>query len=366
MMNITLQPVTIRELVDGFDDKKEEGVVGYHGLLNIRPPFQREFVYSDKQQQAVIDSIFKSFPLNVMYWVKNADGTFDLLDGQQRTLSICSFFMGEFFINVQGALRHFGILTAEQKEHFLNYTLQIYICENGTDQERLDWFRIINIAGETLTNQELLNAVYAGPWVTAAKRLFSKTGCVAYKLAEEYMMGTPIRQQYLETVLKWLSGDKIEEYMATHQHDPNADHEWQYFQQVIAWVKSLFPFYRNEMKGIAWGELYKKYKDQDFSSSALEERIKTLMIDDDVTNKKGIYDYVLSGDERRLSIRAFTPKMKREAYERQQGICPICQKHYIIEEMEADHITPWSQGGPTIATNCQMLCRTCNRLKSDH
>ncbi len=369
-MDITLTSITVRELVEGFENNKEEGVVGYGGRLNIRPPFQREFVYNEKQQKDVIYSIFKNFPLNVMYWVKNPDGSFDLLDGQQRTLSICSYYVGEFFIDVEGSLRHFEILTKEQKEQFLNYRLQIYICENGTTQERLDWFRIINIAGAVLTDQELRNATYTGPWVTDAKRRFSKTGCVAYRLGEQYMNGTPIRQDYLETVLSWLCHKegirKIEEYMAAHQNDSNADREWQYFQKVVAWIQSLFPNYRKEMKGIAWGEMYNIYKDKEASATALEEKIAKLMMDDDVTNKKGIYDYVLSGDERRLSIRAFSPKMKREAYERQKGICPICKRYYIIEDMEGDHITPWSQGGPTTAENCQMLCKKCNRTKSDH
>ncbi len=365
-MDITLHTIPIRDLVVGYENNDEEGVVGYNGQLNIRPKFQREFVYSEKQEREVINSIFKGFPLNVMYWVKNADGKFDLLDGQQRTLSICSFHEGEFFVDVEGSLRGFQNLTSVQKDMFLNYELQVYICENGTDQERLDWFRIINIAGEQLTDQELLNAVYAGPWVTDAKRRFSKTGCVAFKLGEKYMSGTPIRQNYLQTVLKWMSDNHIEEYMAQHQHEPNADREWQYYQKVIAWVQSTFPNYRSMMKGLPWGELYNKYKDKDVSASELEEEIKRLLIDDDVTNNKGIYDYVLSGDERKLNIRAFSDKMKMAAYERQQGKCVKCGQHFDLKDMEGDHITPWSEGGPTTAENCQMLCIDCNRRKSNH
>ncbi len=365
-MKINPRTITIGELVDGFKNNEEEGMVGYGGKLNIRPPYQREFVYNDKQKVEVINSIFKGFPLNVMYWVKNDQGTYELLDGQQRTLSICSYYNREFFVNVDGDLKGFENLTASQREKFLNYDLQIYICEDGTDEEQLDWFRIINIAGEKLTQQELRNAVYTGPWVMSAKLRFSKSGCVAYRLGEKYMSGTPIRQDYLETVLKWISGDHIEEYMAKHQHDANADREWQYYQKVIAWVQSTFPNYRSIMKGLPWGELYNKYKDKDVSASELEEEIKRLLIDDDVTNNKGIYDYVLSGDERKLNIRAFTEKMKMAAYERQQGKCIKCGQHFELKEMEGDHIIPWSKGGQTIPENCQMLCKHCNATKSDN
>ncbi len=366
-MKITLHTITIEELVKGFTDNEEQGVVGYGGLLNIRPAFQREFVYSAKQQEEVINSIFKGFPLNVMYWVKNQQGTYELLDGQQRTLSICSFYVGEFFVTLNGALKSFSTLNPQQKRTFLDYPLQIYICEDGTDQEQLDWFRIINIAGEKLTQQELRNAVYTGPWVTSAKQRFSKTGCVAFRLGEKYMTGTPIRQDYLETVLKWISGNKIEEYMAKHQLDENSDTEWQYFQSVINWVQTLFPkeHYRKEMKGLAWGELYNRFKDKPFSSTKLEEEVARLMMDDDVTNKKGVYDYVLSGNENKLSIRAFTPQMKRTAYERQQGVCVKCGKHFDLEQMQGDHIVPWSKGGRTVADNCQMLCQPCNATKGD-
>ncbi len=363
-MEITLQIITIRELVSGFENNEEQGVVGYGGRLNIRPAFQREFVYNDRQQQEVIHSVFKGFPLNVMYWAENEDGnSYELLDGQQRTLSLCNYREGEFFINLDGTLKGFDNLTAEQRNAFLDYQLHVYICRQGTAAEKLDWFRIINIAGERLTPQELLNAVYSGPWVTDAKRRFSKTGCVAYKLGERYMNGTPIRQDYLERVLRWLSDGKVEEYMAQHQHDANADREWQYFQQVIAWVQMLFPKWRKEMKGVEWGVLYNRHHTAEYSATALEAEVARLMMDDDVTRKAGIYDYVLSGQERALSIRTFTDRMKREAYERQDGVCPHCGNRFELSEMEADHITPWSQGGRTTAENCQMLCRDCNRRK---
>ncbi len=364
-MRITLHTVTVGELVDGYSRTEEQGVRGYGGRLNIRPPYQREFVYNEKQRQEVVNSIFNGFPLNVMYWVRNAQGTYELLDGQQRTLSICQYRAGEFPVRLGGAEKFFDNLDPRQLAAFQGYGLQVYICEDGTDQEQLDWFRIINIAGERLTPQELRNAVYAGPWVTSAKLRFSKSECVAYRLGSKYMSGTPIRQDYLETVLRWISKGDIERYMAAHQRDGNSDAEWQYYQRVMAWVQTLFPpgNYRKEMKGLPWGELYDAHRDKPLSATKLEEEVARLMMDDDVTNKKGVYEYVLSGDESRLSIRAFTPQMKREAYERQEGVCPACGRRCRPEEMEGDHITPWSKGGRTVAQNCQMLCRGCNRRK---
>lgn len=359
-MKIELHRIKVKDVFSQYYDSEEEGVVGYDGKLDIRPKYQREFVYDDKKRAAVIDTINKGFPLNVMYWAKTGDNTYEVLDGQQRTISFCQYLNGDF--SFDGKYAH--NLTPDQREKIENYDLFIYICE-GTDSEKLDWFKIINIAGEKLTDQELRNAVYAGPWLTDAKRHFSKTGCPAYGLAEKYMSGSPIRQDYLESALKWISNGNITEYMSTHQHDDNASELWQYFQTVISWVQMLFPNYRKEMKGLEWGELYNKYHGNSYDAQKLEEAIVRLMQDEDVTAKRGIYEYLLSGDERHLNIRAFADSMKREAYERQQGICPICGEHYDIGEMEADHITPWSQGGKTLAENCQMLCRECNRRKSN-
>jgi hypothetical protein len=242
----------------------------------------------------------------------------------------------------------------------------IYHCE-GTDKEKLDWFKIINIAGEKLTDQELRNAVYTGPWLSDAKLKFSKNNCAAYLLANDggsLVSGSPIRQEYLETVLSWINNEKIEEYMAQHQHDNNADVLWQYFQDVIHWVRKVFPNYRKEMSSVNWGELYNEFKDKKLNSEKLEEEIKQLMQDEDVTKKSGIYSYVLTRKDKYLSIRAFTPNMKREAYERQNGICPVCKKEFSLSEMEADHIDPWHEGGKSIAENCQMLCKEDNRTKS--
>lgn len=362
-MKIKLKEISIRDVVNGYKDNNSEGVVGYNGDLNIRPAYQREFVYKDSQRDEVINTIRKNFPLNVMYWVKNTDSGFELLDGQQRTISICQYIAGEFSINY----KYFHNLTDDEKNQILDYKLMIYICE-GTDKEKLEWFKIINIAGEELTEQELRNAVYTGSWLSDAKRHFSKTGCVAYNIANGYLKGTAIRQDYLQTVLRWISDRDncdIEEYMAKHQHDDDANELWVYFQKVINWVKLYFPNYRKEMKGISWGILYNKFHDNDYNPDLLEVEIKRLMQDEDVTRKSGIYEYLLGGEEKCLSIRKFSDKMKREAYERQNGICPTCGKHFKIEEMEGDHKEPWSKGGRTISENCTMLCVKCNRNKSN-
>lgn len=362
-MKINLHEIPVREVVNGYVDSAENGVVGYGGRLNIRPAFQREFIYKDKQRDEVINTIQKNFPLNVMYWVKCDDGSFEVLDGQQRTISICQYVQGDFSINHMT----FDNLTQTERDQILNYPLMIYICE-GTDKEKLDWFKIINIAGEQLTAQELRNAVYTGEWLTEAKKYFSKTACPAYQIASDYLNGSAIRQNYLETAIRWIAarnGKEIEDYMSEHQHDTNCNELWLYFQTVINWVKVTFPKYRKEMKGLDWGIFYNRFGSGSYDTKTLEKRIVELMEDEDVSKHSGIYEYLLDGDERHLSIRAFTPKMARAAYERQKGICPRCGKHFEIEEMQADHITPWSKGGKTVTENCQMLCADCNRRKSN-
>lgn len=357
-----MHEIPIKDIFEGYLDSAENGVVAFSGKLNVRPAFQREFVYKDKQRDEVINTVKKSFPLNVMYWVKGDNGGYELLDGQQRTISICQYLNGDFSLDYQ----YFHNLTNEEKQQILDYKLMIYICE-GTNKEKLDWFKIINIAGEKLTNQELRNAIYTGTWLTEAKKYFSKTSCPAYQIASKYLKGTPIRQDYLETILKWIAAKEdteIELYMAKHQHDTNASELWLYFNNVITWVKTYFPKYRKEMQGVEWGVLYNKHAGKPLDANALEKEVAKLMVDTDVTKKAGIYSYVLDGDERNLSIRAFDARMKREAYEKQNGICIHCQQHFELEEMEADHITPWHLGGATIASNCQMLCKDCNRKKS--
>ncbi len=365
-MKIELHKIKIRDIAAGYADNNEEGVVAYGGKLDVRPKYQREFVYKEKQRNAVIDTVKKNFPLNVMYWVKASEDSFEVLDGQQRTISIGQYVNGDFSIDFNGRIAMFHNLTKEEQEQILDYELMIYFCE-GTDKEKLDWFEIINIAGERLTPQELRNAVYTGPWLSDAKLKFSKSNCAAYLLANDggaLLTGSPIRQEYLETALSWINNDEIAEYMAQHQHDKNADELWQYFQNVIGWVRKNFINYRKEMASVNWGELYNAYHDKKLSPEKFEEEISLLMQDEDVTKKSGIYPYVLTRQERHLSIRAFNDKMKREAYERQKGICVKCQEHFEIGEMEADHVTPWHEGGKTTAQNCQMLCKQDNRTKS--
>jgi hypothetical protein len=364
-LKIELQNIKVTDLVADYADSGEAGVIGYGGKLNIRPAYQREFVYKDKQRDAVIDTVRKGFPLNTMYWAVTNNG-YELMDGQQRTISICQYVQGEYSVMIDGNPFGFANLPKERQQQILDYELSVYVCE-GSDQEKLDWFRVINIAGEKLTDQELRNAIYTGPWLAAAKIWFSKTGAPAAAIGNKLLNGTPIRQDYLETALDWLSEGKIEAYMAAHQHDQNANELWTYFQSVINWVNLTFPNYRKEMKGVAWGPLYNRFGKEKLDTAKLEAEASRLMQDEDVTKKSGIFDYVLSGSERALSIRAFTDNMKREAYERQGGLCPACdepRQKFDISEMEADHITPWSKGGKTIAANCQLLCKPHNRIKS--
>lgn len=361
-MKIELQKIKIREVANGYKDSQEDGVVAYGGLLDVRPAYQREFIYKDDKRNAVIDTVRKGFPLNVMYWVKTKQGTYEVLDGQQRTISICQYINKEYSINYQ----FFHNLTEGERNEILDYELMIYICE-GTEKEQLDWFRVINIAGEKLTEQELRNAVYTGEWLTDAKRYFSKNSCPAYKIANKYLNGVANRQDYLQTALRWISardGKVIEDYMSEHQHDEDANELWLYFTAVIDWVKILFPTYRKEMKGIEWGLLYNKYHNNHYNSKQLEKRILELIDDDEVGSIKGIYEYLFDGEEKHLSLRQFDDKTKRKVYEQQKGICADCGKHFEIEEMEADHIDPWHDGGKTTIDNCQMLCRHCNRRKS--
>ncbi|MBI4726511.1 DUF262 domain-containing protein [candidate division TA06 bacterium] len=358
-MKIELKEITVRDLADGYKDNAEEGVVGYGGRLDIRPPYQREFIYKDKQRDAVINTITKAFPLNVMYWALREDGNFEVIDGQQRTISVCQYINGDFAFKDL----YFHNLKDDQQEQILNYKLMIYVC-SGADSEKLEWFRTINIAGEKLTDQELRNAVYAGSWVSDAKRYFSKTGCVAHSIGNDYLIGSAIRQEYLETAIDWISNGEIESYMATHQHDPNASALWRYFQDVISWVNATFTNKRKFMKGVDWGRLYNKYKNVVYDTKEIEAETAKLIADDDVIKKSGIYPYILTHDEKHLSIRAFTDSMKQKVYERQKGKCVKCKKQFDISEMEADHIKPWHEGGKTTEKNCQMLCKDDNRRKS--
>jgi hypothetical protein len=380
-MKIQLHQIKIRDVVAKYEDHNEKGVFGYNGLLDIRPSYQREFVYKPEQRNAVIETVKKGFPLNVMYWIVNlvpdpanpnqTIQRYEVLDGQQRTISICQYVSGDFSV---GDI-YFHNLPQDKKDAFLDYELMIYFCE-GSESEKLDWFRAINIAGEKLTDQELRNAIYTGPWLSDAKDYFSRRNCVAEQKAARYLKGSPIRQEYLETVLRWISDGKIEEYMGKHQHEKDADALRQYFVKVIDWVERTFTTYRKEMDGLEWGEFYDTYQANQYNTKDLEKEIAQLMADEEVQNKRGIYEYVLSKGTLRkcLSLRAFDDKTKATVFQRQtkagtgKATCPMCNddtKLYTREEMEADHIIPWSKGGKTTLDNCQMLCRLHNGLKSN-
>ncbi|MDZ7935782.1 MAG: DUF262 domain-containing protein [Emticicia sp.] len=261
-MKIELKEITVRELTNGYQDNEENGVIGFGGKLDIRPPYQREFVYGDKERKAVIDTLQKDFPLNVMYWAVREDNTaqatsYEIIDGQQRTISICQYLNKDFTVNGLA----FHNLPNDKQNQILDYKLMVYFC-SGEDSEKLKWFETINIAGKELTKQELRNAVYSGSWVSDAKRYFSKNS--RPKLGDAYMNGSANRQEYLETAIAWISENEVEEYMSKNQHEPNADELWMYFQAVISWVKATFPKYRREMKGLPWGVLYNEFKNKKF------------------------------------------------------------------------------------------------------
>lgn len=369
-MHIEERKVTVREVVAGYFNDAEEGVVGYDGQLDIRPKYQREFVYKDRQRDEVVRTVMKALPLNVMYWVDRGaqyendpdEPRYEVLDGQQRTISLCEYVDGSFSVND----KYFYNLPSDKQAKILDYELFVYVCE-GTDSEKLEWFSIINIAGEQLTEQELRNAVYAGSWVSDAKRYFSMTGCAASQLAGDYLKGSSIRQEYLECAISWAAaaeGLTVEGYMAEHQNDPTAQALWSYFRSVIEWVQAVFPKVRKEMKGLPWGLFYNRHgKRIDLDPKALELEIQRLMGDEDVTKKSGIYEYLLTGTERKLSIRAFDRRTQLAAYEKQGHKCAACGEEFEFSQMHGDHIVPWSRGGHTTPDNCQMLCRDCNLKK---
>ena len=359
-MKIDLKKITVKELSKDYVDNNDGGVTGYGGSLDIRPIYQREFIYKDKQRDAVIDTIIKGFPLNVMYWAVHENGKFEIIDGQQRTVSICQYVSGVFSHNE----KYFHNLQDDEKKKILDYELMIYQC-TGMPSEKLEWFKTINIAGEELTPQELRNAVYSGTWVTNAKRYFSKPSCPASDIGSDYMKGSSIRQEYLETAIKWISKNKIEDYMGIRQHDKDAEQLWNYFKSVIAWIEITFPHKRASlMKKVDWGPLYDEYRNVRLNPKKIEKEIIELLLNDEITKYDGVYPYVLTDDEKCLSIRTFSENVKRKIYEQQNGICKICKEHFELSGMDADHKKPWYKGGRTIESNCQLLCMYDNRKKS--
>lgn len=399
------KPFTIRDLSKGYIANSDDGsttdkVYGYDGKLNIRPSYQRNSVYDPKKRDAVIQTILNECPLNTMYWVDKEDGTYEMLDGQQRTLSICKYIAGEFavdsgkfpgdlaqdFPNLQMNLNNIA-------EQILDYELDIYVCK-GTPAEKMLWFHTINTAGEPLNEQELRNSAYTGAWLSDAKARFSTANGRGVKLAdnnpgtdaeEKLLTGSWNRQEYLQTALKWAANaegftgdDAIEAYMLKHRGDKDASELWVYFSTVLEWVRSKFITYNAALKGMDWGTIYENCKKGNYSAnyinlsgSEIQEKIIELTQDEEVTaNMKGIYQYIIYGDVKYLSIRTFDEKTARAVYEKQSHKCPYCQKdglekEYAFKEMEADHIIPWSKGGKTEVDNCQMLCKKHNREKSN-
>lgn len=399
------RPFTIQDLVAGYEnDVDTNHVVGYNGDLDIRPKYQRNFRYNDKQQAAVIDTILKGFPLNIMYWVKREDGTYEILDGQQRTISICEYVMGPnydgigFGININDHIMTFANLRQNMTDvanTILNYPLEIYVCE-GTDSEKLAWFNVINTAGEILTPQELRNAAYSGPWVSSAKAYFSREKGRGVKAADLDSNGksAPLlsrdwnKQEYLETAIEWAAhanNQTIDKYMSDHQDYADASELWRYFNSVVEWTRSKFIKYRSQMKGLPWGIWYNEVQSGKYADfiiqkdgATIELELQKLIADKDVSFGKGAYMYIIDGLEKHLNIRQFDDDVKWRVYEAQEHKCPYCTKgidgrsvnprtgtnEYDYNEMEGDHILAWHDGGKTVEDNCQMLCKYHNAHKS--
>ena len=377
-MKIDMIKVPVKELIQNYsEDDQTSRVRAWGGKLDVRPEYQREYVYSDDKRDAVINTILKGFPLNIMYFVDRKDGTYEVLDGQQRIISICRYAMNQFSVKIPSASGGFNTVNRpnlfdEDAKKFEDYELQVYICE-GTDKEKLEWFQIINIAGEELETQEIRNAIYHSAWLTDAKSLFSRRNCVVNKKYGKYLSGDYIRQKFLETAFTWhadyegITGkDAVVDYMQQHRQDKNADELWRYFESVFDWVESTFGKFDKTMKGVKWGLLYNQHKDDKLDVGDIQKRIPELMADKEVQKKSGIYEYLLTGEEKVLSLRTFDEDEKLTMYHRQGGKCAICGKPFDIKDMHGDHVKPWSKGGRTTIDNGQMLCVTCNLAKSNH
>ena len=371
MMTIKQISVTVGEITNGYVNNDEQGIRGYGGLLDIRPPYQREFIYNDNEQRAVIDTVMHGYPLNVMYWVKRSDDAecpYEVMDGQQRTLSLCLYVADVFAVD----FKSFSNQPKDIRQQILDYKLTVYVCE-GEESEKLEWFKTINIAGKPLNEQEIRNAIYAGPFVSDAKKHFSKNNCGAYRLGKDFVNGTANRQDFLKKALEWMADHETRSghpqtavgYMSAHQHDPNAVPMWTYFQNVLHWAVSTFNprKFKKIMKGLDWAKFYDEYHEEALDIADMERRITDMTGDDEIQKPQGIIPYVLTGDEHYLDLRAFPEKTKLAVWEKQNHKCALCGKEFDIEFMEGDHITPWRDGGRTTVENCQMLCRECNRRK---
>ena len=378
-MEIHEHKITIRDMIDGYHDDGDGHVVGLGGMLNIRPPYQREYIYDGKKdfQEALILSVFHNRPVNLIYFAKAEDSTYDyeLLDGQQRIITICRFIVKrQFSITLpDGEIQYWQGLAAIDKKRIKDYELHVHVCE-GDASELMRWFQTINTGAKELSNQELRNSIYNGPWVTNAKFWFTSKGGQAEK-CKPYMSGRRDRQDHLERVLQWKTGSTkdqdIRDYMAKHRQDENAKPLWNYFLSVRTWIERIFCIdvdascYRTPMKQVDWGKLYAEFKDIEFDPKEIAEKVAHLFkCDSKEINQKGIYPFVLTGEEKYLNLRSFKPQHRLAAYERQNGLCAITNKPFPIEEMEADHIKPWSEGGKTDDDNCQMICKGAHHKKT--
>lgn len=378
---------TVGDVCKGFvfDRNEGKGLFGLDGQLIIQPEYQRNYIYGDgKRDVAVVESLLKDYPLGLIYFVKNADGMYEVLDGQQRITSFARYVNKSwpFAVELDGKPRYFDSLDADRQKLIVDAPLTIYVCE-GEPSEIQAWFETINIAGVPLVKQELRNAAYHGPFVTMAREVFSNTGNANMNRWQTYVKGDPKRQAILETALDWVSEGDIDDYMAKHRYDTNIDELKNHFDTVIDWVDSVFEYTGSEMCGLDWGRLYREYHKNAYSKDKVAERVDALLDDSQVTDKKGIFEYVLGGeqDSRLLNIRVFDKKTIKAVYRRQteeaknQGVsnCPLCaighdanaKRIYKETEMDADHVTAWSKGGATDEANCQMLCKTHNRAKGN-
>lgn len=378
-MIITEMKVPVGEIIQGYhEDTATSRVVAWGGKLDVRPEYQREYVYGEGQRDAVINTVLQGFPLNIMYFVKRPDGTYEVLDGQQRIISICRYACNQFSIKIPSKTLPGKFddvnrpnLYDSQVAAFENYELHVYVCE-GTEQEKIDWFQVINIAGMPLEKQEILNAVLHSAWLTDAKSAFSRKNCAANKNYGKYLNGDCIRQKFLETAFRWAADaegitgkNAVEQYMQKHRNDANANALWKYFEDVFKWVQKNFGKYDKSMKGVEWGLLYNHHKDDNLDPAELQARVKELLADTEVQKKSGIYEYLLTGQKKVLSLRVFGEDEKLTMYHRQDGKCAICGLPFDIKEMHGDHVIPWSKGGRTTLDNGQMLCAKCNLAKSD-
>lgn len=377
--------ITIGEICQGFnyDAHEGRGLFGWNGKLVIQPEYQRSYIYEKLRMDApVIISILRGFPIGLIYFVKRSENRYEILDGQQRITSLGRFLINKLTIQYDGREQKFYSLNEEQQDFIKNTKLTIYICE-GTEKEIKDWFQIVNIGGVKLNDQEMLNAIYSGKFVTALKAIYSNSLNPMQQKWGTYVKGDPKRQEVLATVLDWVSRGHTEEYMAEHRQDENITSVTTYFDSVIGWVNSTFTVTYKEQRGLQWGALYEKYHNTPYNITTLNQRVETLMGDYYVKNKSGIFEYVLSDETntKLLNIRCFDEPVKRAAYKRQtdkaktEGIsnCPYCAqldgaahtKIWELKDMDADHVTAWSKGGATDPANCQMLCKMHNKMKGN-